>query len=194
MTAIGSGAMEWDAEDLPEIIELSMLDVALDPEKYEDEVITLTGYIGESIPPDEMFVSADLRDHPSYGNSEHQLKLNIRSKVGQWIESSSKIQVTGTIAYNQRDMNWVMSVQGSEILVDRNHPVEIIRLNWGEESTWSYQSGNLVNIAGYIVVDDNDWHLRGPGGITICLKPSSDDLAENANSTLNNEFRMFKED
>ena len=189
MTAIGSGAMEWDAEDLPEIIELSMLDVALDPEKYEDEVITLTGYIGESIPPDEMFVSADLRDHPSYGNSEHQLKLNIRSKVGQWIESSSKIQVTGTIAYNQRDMNWVMSVQGSEILVDRNHPVEIIRLNWGEESTWSYQSGNLVNIAGYIVVDDNDWHLRGPGGITICLKPSSDDLAENANSTLNNEFR-----
>ena len=87
-----------------------------------------------------------------------------------------------------------MSVQGSEILVDRNHPVEIIRLNWGEESTWSYQSGNLVNIAGYIVVDDNDWHLRGPGGITICLKPSSDDLAENANSTLNNEFRMFKED
>ena len=51
-----------------------------------------------------------------------------------------------SVAYNQRDMNWVMSVQGSEILVDRNHPVEIIRLNWGEESTWSYQSGNLVNI------------------------------------------------
>ena len=60
---------------------LSMLDVRL-TEKYEDEVITLTGYIGESIPPDEMFASADLRDHPSYGNSEHQLKLNIRSKVG----------------------------------------------------------------------------------------------------------------
>ena len=79
-----------------------------------------------------MFVSADLRDHPSYGNAEQQIKLNIRSKVGSWIESSSKIQVTGTISYNQRDMNWVMSVQGPEILVDRNHPVEIIRLNWGE--------------------------------------------------------------
>ena len=38
-------------------------------------------------------------------------------------------------------------------------------------------------------MDDNDWNLRGPGGITICLKPSNDDLAENANSTLNNEFR-----
>ena len=63
---------------------------ALDPEKYVDEVITLTGYIGESIPPDEMFVTADLRDHPSYGNAEHQVKLNIRSKVGSWIESSSK--------------------------------------------------------------------------------------------------------
>ena len=136
MTAVGSGAMEWDEEDLPDIVQLSILDVALDPERYVGETITLTGYIGESIPPDEMFVSADLRDHPSYGNAEHQIKLNIRSKVGSWIESSSKIQVTGTIAYNQRDMNWVMSVQGPEILVDRNHPVDIIRLNWGEEATW----------------------------------------------------------
>jgi hypothetical protein len=188
MTAVGSGAMEWDEDDLPDIVQLSILDVALDPEKYVDEVITLTGYIGESIPPDEMFVSADLRDHPSYGNAEHQIKLNIRSKVGSWIESSSKIQVTGTISYNQRDMNWVMSVQGPEILVDRNHPVEIIRLNWGEESTWSYQSGNLIEIAGYITVGE-EWQLRGPGGIMICLKPSQADIAEHSNSSLHNEFR-----
>ena len=69
MTAVGSGAMEWDEEDLPDIVQLSILDVALDPERYVGETITLTGYIGESIPPDEMFVSADLRDHPSYGLS-----------------------------------------------------------------------------------------------------------------------------
>ena len=188
MTAIGSGAMDWDEDDLPDIVQLSLLDVALDPEKYEDEVISLTGYIGESIPPDAMFVSADLRDHPSYGNAEHQVKLNIRSKVGSWIETSSKVQVTGTIAYNQRDLNWVMSVQGPEILVDRNHPVEIIRLNWGEEATWSYQSGNLVNIAGYVMVGE-EWSLRGPGGVTICLKPSDTDISSNENSPLNNQFR-----
>ncbi len=188
MTAIGSGAMEWGDDDLPEIVELSLSDVALDPEKYQDEVISLTGYIGESIPPDEMFVSADLRDHPSYGNAEHQVKLNIRSKVGTWIESSSKIQVTGTISYNQRDLNWVMSVQGPEILVDRNHPIDIIRLNWGEEATWSYQSGNLVNIAGYMNIDGDDWKLRGPGGILICLKPSETDLISHSNSSLHNQF------
>ena len=188
MTAIGSGAMEWDEEDLPDIVQLSILDVALDPEKYVDEIITLTGYIGESIPPDEMFVSADLRDHPAYGNAEHQIKLNIRSKVGSWIESSSKIQVTGTISYNQRDMNWVMSVQGPEILVDRNHPVDVIRLNWGEEATWSYQSGNLVKISGYITIAE-EWQLRGPGGIMICLKPSEIDIQEHANSSLHNVFK-----
>ncbi len=188
MTAVGSGAMEWDEEDLPDIVRLSILDVALDPESYVDEVITLTGYIGESIPPDEMFVSADLRDHPSYGNAEHQIKLNIRSKVGSWIESSSKIQVTGTVSYNQRDMNWVMSVQGPEILVDRNHPVEVIRLNWGEEATWSYQSGNLIKISGYITIAD-EWQLRGPGGIFICLKPSEADILEHSNSSLHNTFK-----
>ncbi len=188
MTAVGSGAMDWNEDDLPDIVQLSLLDVALDPEKYEDEVISLTGYIGESIPPDAMFVSADLRDHPSYGNAEHQVKLNIRSKVGSWIETSSKVQVTGTIAYNQRDLNWVMSVQGPEILVDRNHPVEIIRLNWGEEATWSYQSGNLVNIAGYVMVGE-EWNLRGPGGVTICLKPSETDISANVNSSLHNQFR-----
>ena len=188
MTAIGSGAMEWGEDDLPDIVQLSILDVALEPEQYTDKVITLTGYIGESIPPDEMFVSADLRDHPSYGNAEHQIKLNIRSKVGSWIESSSKIQVTGTISYNQRDMNWVMSVQGPEILVDRNHPIEIIRLNWGEEATWSYQSGNLVKIAGYINVGE-EWQLRGPGGIMICLKPSQADLDEHSTTSIHNEFR-----
>ena len=188
MTAIGSGAMEWDDDDLPNIIELSLLDVALDPEKYEDEIITLTGYIGESIPPDEMFVSADLRDHPSYGNSEHQIKLNIRSKVGSWIESSSKIQVTGTIAYNQRDLNWVMSVQGPEILVDRNHPIDITRLDWGAESTWSYQAGNLVNIAGYISIDNDEWSLRGPSGTTICLNPSQEDITSSSNTSWHNTF------
>ena len=188
MRATGSGAMDWSQDDLPEIIELAIVDVALDPEKYVDEIITLTGYIGESIPPDEMFVTADLRDHPSYGNSEHQIKLNIRSNVGEWIESSSKIQVTGTVAYNQRELNWVMSVQGPEILVDRNHPVDITRLDWGAESTWSYQSGNLVNIAGYIVINGDEWSLRGPSGTTICLNPSQEDLDSSANSSWDNTF------
>tara|TARA_B100001559_G_scaffold32113_1_gene24430 strand:+ start:110 stop:1915 length:1806 start_codon:yes stop_codon:yes gene_type:complete len=188
MRATGSGAMEWSQDDLPDIIELAIVDVAIEPEKYVDEVITLTGYIGESIPPDEMFVTADLRDHPSYGNSEHQIKLNIRSNVGEWIESSSKIQVTGTVAYNQRELNWVMSVQGPEILVDRNHPVDITRLDWGAESTWSYQSGNLVNIAGYVVINGDDWSLRGPSGTTICLNPSQEDLDSSANSSWDNTF------
>ena len=76
---------------------------------------------------------------------------------------------------------------GPEILVDRNHPVDVIRLNWGEESTWSYQSGNLVKISGYITIAE-EWQLRGPGGIMIRLKPSEIDIQEHANSSLHNVF------
>ena len=46
MRATGSGAMEWSQDDLPDVVELAIVDVAMDPEKYVDEVITLTGYIG----------------------------------------------------------------------------------------------------------------------------------------------------
>ena len=70
----------------------------------------------------------------------------------------------------------------TEIIQSRN------RLNWGEESTWSYQSGNLVEIAGYITVGE-EWQLESPGGIMICLKPSQVDIAEHSNSSLHNEFR-----
>jgi len=188
MRATGSGAMKWSQSDLPDVVELAIVDVAMDPEKYVGDIISLTGYIGESIPPDEMFVNADLRDHPSYGNSEHQIKLNIRSNVGEWIESSSKVQVTGTISYNQRELNWIMSVQGPEILVDRNHPVDITRLDWGAESTWSYQSGNLVNVAGYVEISGSDWSLRGPSGTTICLNPSIADISASTNSSWHNTF------
>ena len=50
MIATGSGAMEWSEDDLPDVIELGIADVAREPDKYVDEVISLTGYIGESIP------------------------------------------------------------------------------------------------------------------------------------------------
>ena len=184
--SLGAGAMEWSTSDLPEVETLAVADVAQDPAAYAGQVIQLTGFIGESISPDATFTSAYLGDHPNYGNSEHQMHLIIRSATGQWIEATSKIEVQGMLTYQQRDLRWSLHVQGPEILVDRNHVLNIPQLDWSAQATWSYQSGQTVTMTGVLQTGTEIWNLYGPSGETICVMPTEADVEADAASTLHN--------
>ncbi len=184
--SLGAGAMEWTSDDLPEVEKLAIADVAQNPAAYDGKVISLTGFIGESIAPDSTFTSAYLGDHPNYGNSEHQMHLIIRSAIGDWIEASSKIEVTGTLNYQTRDLRWSLQVQGPEILVDRNHLVSPPQLDWNAEATWSYQSGQTVTMTGTLANGSDIWRLYGPSGTSICLLPSDADRARDEATSVHN--------
>ena len=153
--ALGAGAMSWKSSDIPDVPLLAISDVAIDPEKFDGEIIQLTGFISKSIAPDVAFGNAKLGDHPNYGNSEHQISMTIHSSTGQWIESGSKVTVQGVLSYQQRELSWNLGVQGPEIMVDRNHPIEIPLLDWSSQSTWMYQSGRTVDVAGRLSIQEN---------------------------------------
>jgi len=184
LQSLGAGAIEWTTDDLPEIDVLAIADVAKNPAAYAGSVIQLTGFIGESIAPDATFTSAYLGDHPNYGNSEHQLHLTIRSAIGEWIEATSKIEVQGMLTYQPRDLRWSLHVQGPEILVDRNHVLNVPQLDWSAQATWSYQSGRLVTMTGIATTGEGVWFLGGPSGESICLVPSATDRANDASTPL----------
>ena len=190
--SLGAGAMEWTTADLPEIETLAIADVAKDPAAYEGKLIQLTGFIGESIAPDATFTSAYLGDHPNYGNSEHQMHLIIRSAIGEWIEATSKIEVQGMLTYQQRDLRWSLQVQGPEILVDRNHVLNIPQLDWSAQATWSYQSGQTVTMTGVLLTGDEHWTLYGPSGESICVLPTQQDRDNSASSSLDNTVQTVE--
>lgn len=177
LQALGAGAMSWEQSDIPDAPQLSISDVALNPEAYEGSVIKLTGFLSESIAPDVSFNSAYLGDHPTYGNSEHQMHMIMHSSTGEWIESGSKVTVQGMVSYQQRDLRWSIHVQGPEIDLDRNHPIEYPLLEWSGQSTWMYQAGSTVYVAGQLSIEDGEWWLRGSAGSPLCILPSDDDLA-----------------
>ena len=180
--SLGAGAFEWSPEDVPDIEILAIANVAQNPQAYEGVAIQLTGFIGETISPDTTFNSAYLGDHPSWGNSEHQLHLTIRSGTGQWIEATSKVDVIGILSYQQRDLRWSLQVQGTDIYLDRNHVVNVPLLDWSAEATWSYQSGQIVDMAGVVLTGESTWELVGPGNSKIGLNPSDEDRASEATS------------
>lgn len=190
--SLGAGAMEWTTADLPEIETLAIADVAKDPAAYQGKSIQLTGFIGESIAPDATFTSAYLGDHPNYGNSEHQMHLIIRSAIGEWIEATSKIEVQGMLTYQQRDLRWSLQVQGPEILVDRNHVLNIPQLDWSAQATWSYQSGQTVTMTGVLLTGDEHWTLYGPSGESICVLPTQQDRDNSASSSLDNTVQTVE--
>ena len=190
--SLGAGAMEWTTSDLPEVERLAIADVAQDPFAYEGEVIQLTGFIGESIAPDATFTSAYLGDHPSYGNSEHQMHLIIRSAIGQWVEATSKVEVQGILTYQQRDLRWSLQVQGPEILVDRNHVVNVPQLDWNAQATWSYQSGQTVTMTGVLTTSETDWRLYGPSGTSICVLPTDEDRASDESDSMHNTLQTVE--
>jgi hypothetical protein len=175
LQSLGAGAMEWSTEDLPEVQRLAIADVAQQPGTYAGKVIQLTGFIGESIAPDATFTSAYLGDHPNYGNSEHQMHLIVRSAIGTWVEATSKVEVQGILTYQQRDLRWSLQIQGPDILVDRNHVLNIPQLDWSAQATWSYQSGQTVTMTGTLVTGEGHWQLSGPSGQTICVVPTQEE-------------------
>jgi hypothetical protein len=175
--SLGAGAFEWSASDLPTVTKLAIADVAKEPWLYANTTVELTGFIGETITPDATFTSAYLGDHPNYGNSDHQMHIIVRSATHEWIEASSKIQVRGTLQYQQRDIRWSLLVQGSEIIVDSSHNILITQLDWVDEATWSYQSGQLVDMSGLLDTNGEVWTLVGPNNARICVIPLPSDTS-----------------
>lgn len=173
--ALGAGAMSWKSSDIPDVPLLAISDIAINPEAFDGEIIQLTGFISKSLAPDIAFGNAKLGDHPNYGNSEHQIGMTIHSSTGQWIEAGSKVTVQGVLSYQQRELRWNLGVQGPEIMVDRNHPIEIPLLDWSSQSTWMYQSGRTVDVAGMLSIDNGTWELTGSSGSPLCVIPSDDD-------------------
>ena len=173
LQALGAGAVRWSADDLPEITSLGIADVAREPAEYLGKTIQLTGFVSETLNPSTTFNSAYLGDHPTYGNSEHQMHITIHSSTNAWIEASSEVQVTGVLEYEQRDLRYSLHIIGSEITYDRNAEPQVTQLVWSDSSSWMYSIGNLVSITGNLVISD-DLSLTGPNGLEICLVPSEE--------------------
>jgi len=169
MQATGSGALYWGPDDLPELTRVSITDLAIAPEDYVGEIVTVNGFISESVNPDLTFTSAYISDEA------HQMQLLIQSSPDVWIEADSKIEVTGMIAYQETSLRWALMTQGPTILLDRSHSPQIKMLEWAGESTWSYESGSLVSMAGKVLITNGQWTLSGPNGNEICILPTDED-------------------
>ena len=176
MQATGSGAFYWEAKDLPTHERVSISDLAVAPEDFVGKIVTIDGFISKSISPDAVYTSAYLTDHP--GNAAHQMQLLIQSATGSWIEADSKIEVSGMLSYQETNLRWAFHVQGPDILLDTSYQPQINRLDWATESTWSYESGSKVILAGTLRITDGVWELEGPSGHTICVIPTAEDIVE----------------
>ncbi len=171
MQATGSGALYWEPEDLPVLQRVSITDLAVAPQDYVGEIVTVNGFISESVNPDATFTSAYISDEA------HQMQLLIQSSPGVWIEADSKIEVTGMIAYQETSLRWALMTQGPTILLDRSHSPQVKMLEWAGESTWSYESGSLVSMAGKVLITNGQWTLSGPNGNEICILPTDEDAS-----------------
>ena len=171
MQATGSGALYWEPEDLPVLQRVSITDLAVAPQDYVGEIVTVNGFISESVNPDATFTSAYISDEA------HQMQLLIQSSPRVWIEADSKIEVTGMIAYQETSLRWALMTQGPTILLDRSHSPQVKMLEWAGESTWSYESGSLVSMAGQVTITNGQWTLSGPNGNEICILPTDEDAS-----------------
>lgn len=184
MQATGSGALYWEPEDLPTLERVSLSDLAVDPESYLEKIVTVNGFISESVSPDAVYTSAYLTD----GQMGHQMQLLIQSATGKWIESDSKIEVSGMLSYQETSLRWALLTQGPDILIDGSHVPTVHRLDWATEATWSYQSGSKVVLAGTLHIEDGVWDLVGPSGNSICVIPTVDDIAAAEEGSYNNSI------
>ena len=184
MQATGSGALYWEPEDLPTLERVSLSDLAVDPESYLEKIVTVNGFISESVSPDAVYTSAYLTD----GQMGHQMQLLIQSATGKWIESDSKIEVSGMLSYQETSLRWALLTQGPDILIDGSHVPTVHRLDWATEATWSYQSGSKVVLAGTLHIEDGIWDLVGPSGNSICVIPTVEDVAAAEEGNYNNSI------
>ena len=169
MQSTGSGALYWESSDLPDIERVSISDLAVSPESYIGQIVTVNGFISESVNPDATFTSAYITD------SSHQMQLLVQSATGVWIESDSKIEVTGMLAYQETSLRWALMTQGPTVLIDRSHTPQTKQLEWSGESTWSYESGSMVSMAGTVLIMNGQWTLTGPNGNVMCILPTDED-------------------
>lgn len=184
MQATGSGALYWEPEDLPTLERVSLSDLAVDPESYLEKIVTVNGFISESVSPDAVYTSAYLTD----GQMGHQMQLLIQSATGKWIESDSKIEVSGMLSYQETSLRWALLTQGPDILIDGSHVPTVHRLDWATEATWSYQSGSKVVLAGTLHIEDGVWDLVGPSGNSICVIPTLEDVSAAEEGNYNNSI------
>jgi len=150
LQALGSGALSWDESDVPEAPLIGISTIASDPESFVGESFTITGYISKPVNPNATFTSLDLRDHPTYGNHEHQMNMIIHSAPGQWLEAGQKVEVTAVIEYSQKFLQWTIHTEGPEIRIDRTHEPQATPIGWSNYQTWSYNSGGKVVLLGEI--------------------------------------------
>lgn len=184
MQATGSGALYWESSDLPTLERVSLSDLAVAPESYVGSIVTVNGFISESVSPDAVYTSAYLTD----GQMGHQMQLLVQSATGKWIESDSKIEVSGMLSYQETSLRWALLTQGPDILIDGSHVPSVHRLDWATEATWSYQSGSKVVLAGTLHIQDGIWDLVGPSGNSICVIPTSEDLSNADDGNFNNSI------
>lgn len=184
MQATGSGALYWESSDLPTLERVSLSDLAVAPESYVGSIVTVNGFISESVSPDAVYTSAYLTD----GQMGHQMQLLVQSATGKWIESDSKIEVSGMLSYQETSLRWALLTQGPDILIDGSHVPSVHRLDWATEATWSYQSGSKVVLAGTLHIQDGIWDLVGPSGNSICVITTSEDLSNADDGNFNNSI------
>ena len=169
---------------------MSLSDLAVDPESYLEKIVTVNGFISESVSPDAVYTSAYLTD----GQMGHQMQLLIQSATGKWIESDSKIEVSGMLSYQETSLRWALLTQGPDILIDGSHVPTVHRLDWATEATWSYQSGSKVVLAGTLHIEDGVWDLVGPSGNSICVIPTVGDIAAAEEGNYNNSIFFINKD
>ena len=171
LQALGGGALQWDASDIPETPKIGISTIAANPEAYVGEAFTITGYISKSVNPDSTFTSLDLRDHPVYGSHEHQMNMIIHSAPNRWLESGQKVQVNAVIEYSQKFLQWTIHVEGPEIQIVPGSTPEPTTIGWTNYQTWSYSSGSKVTISGVIHGDE----ITEPNGdLKACLLNAGD--------------------
>tara|TARA_B100000674_G_scaffold12260_1_gene9086 strand:- start:984 stop:3005 length:2022 start_codon:yes stop_codon:yes gene_type:complete len=171
LQALGAGAVTWGEGDVPEIYPVTISEVARDPQNYSEGALTLYGYLSKSIEPDASFSALYIGDHPNYANSDHQLRMVIHSAPNQWLESGQKVEVTGILEYEPRELRWTLHVQGPEVRTIGSHEVPIALLDWSNKDTWSYSANSLVEISGTLI---EGWSLVGSNQDSICIIPETE--------------------
>lgn len=171
LQALGSGALSWDEADVPDAPLIAISTIAANPQDFVGDAFTITGYISKPVNPNATFTSLDLRDHPNYGNHEHQMNMIIHSAPGQWLEAGQKVEITAVIEYSQKFLQWTIHTEGPEIRIVRAHEPQATTIGWSNYQTWSYNSGAKVLLVGEISGDEI---IESGGDLRACVLNSGD--------------------
>ncbi len=171
LQALGNGALSWDESDVPEAPLIGISTIAANPENFVGDAFTITGYISKPVNPNATFTSLDLRDHPNYGNHEHQMNMIIHSAPGRWLEAGQKVEVTAVIEYSQKFLQWTIHTEGPEIRTVGSNIPEPTTIGWSNYQTWSYNKGARVLLVGEISGEEI---IESGGELRACIQNAGD--------------------